>query len=240
MSDGGPQALELSAGMIAIVPQGVWHRFDAPAGMTMMTVTPSRRTIRPPMSRTRGHSNYNLREPLPTNNARVRERQPRRDSGYHRSSGHRRAAMTTILDLKDRLAKMPMLQGRRPETTEAERKASGAFVTLAPFRDGNIYSAKFSGRAAWERHPNGDELVQIVAGSTSVELIVDGKVETHELSAGATVVVPLGAWHRFHAPNGVSIVTATPRPTEHLTVDVDDPRALTEDQRLANSEEKVG
>ena len=74
--------------------------------------------------------------------------------------------MVAILDLKSTSAKMPMMQGRRPETTEAERKASGAFVTLAPYRDGNIYSAKFSGDAAWERHPNGDELVQIVDGAT--------------------------------------------------------------------------
>jgi mannose-6-phosphate isomerase-like protein (cupin superfamily) len=147
--------------------------------------------------------------------------------------------MTAILDLKSTLAKMPMLQGRGPETTEAERQASGAFVTLAPFRDGNIYSAKFSGHAAWERHPNGDELVQIVDGSTTVDIIVDDKVETHELSAGTTVVVPQGAWHRFHAPNGVSIVTATPRPTEHLTVDAEDPRTLSDDERSANSEEKV-
>jgi mannose-6-phosphate isomerase-like protein (cupin superfamily) len=147
--------------------------------------------------------------------------------------------MTTILDLKSTLDQMPMLQGRRPETTEAERKASGAFVTLTPFRDGNIYSAKFSGRAAWERHPNGDELVQIVAGSTTVDIIVDGKVETLELNAGTTVVVPQNTWHRFSAPNGVSIVTATPRPTEHLTVDVEDPRTLSDDERSANSEEKV-
>ena len=147
--------------------------------------------------------------------------------------------MTTILDLKSTLAKMPMLRERRPETTEAERQASGAFVTLTPFRDGNIYSAKFSGRAAWERHPNGDELVQIVAGSTTVDIIIDDKVETHELSAGTAVVVPQGAWHRFHAPNGVSIVTATPRPTEHLTVDVEDPRTLSHDERSANSEQKV-
>src|SRR3974390_280867 len=125
--------------------------------------------------------------------------------------------MVAILDLRATLAKMPMMQGRRPESTEAERKATGAFVTLTPYRDGNIYSAKFSGRAAWERHPNGDELVQIVDGATSLGTIVDGKKETHELSAGMTVVVPQGAWHRFHAPDGVSIITATPRPTEHLT-----------------------
>ncbi|MBV8777267.1 MAG: cupin domain-containing protein [Alphaproteobacteria bacterium] len=147
--------------------------------------------------------------------------------------------MTTILNLKATLAKMPTMQGRRPESTEADRKATGAFVTLAPFRDGNIYSAKFSGRAAWERHPNGDELVQIVDGATSVDIIVDGQFETHQLDAGMTVVVPQGAWHRFRAPEGVSIVTATPRPTEHLTVDVEDPRVLSDADRAANSEEKV-
>jgi len=147
--------------------------------------------------------------------------------------------MVAILDLKATLAKMPMMQGRRPESTEAERKATGAFMTLTPYRDGNIYSAKFSGRAAWERHPNGDELVQIVDGATGVDIIVDGKMETHQLTAGMTVVVPQGAWHRFHAPDGVSIVTATPRPTEHLTVDVDDPRTLSDTDRAANSEEKV-
>ena len=74
--------------------------------------------------------------------------------------------MIAILDLKGTLGKMPMMRGRKPETTEAERKTSGAFVTLAPFRDGNVYCAKFSGDAAWERHPNGDEIVQIVDGAT--------------------------------------------------------------------------
>ena len=147
--------------------------------------------------------------------------------------------MVAILDLKATLGTMPTMRGRRPESTEAERKATGAFVTLAPFRDGNIYSAKFAGRAAWERHPNGDELVQIVDGATAVDIIVDGRTETHQLSAGMTVVVPQGAWHRFNAPDGVSIVTATPRPTEHLTVDVEDPRTLSEADRTAHSEEKV-
>ena len=147
--------------------------------------------------------------------------------------------MTTILDLKGMLGQMPMLRGRRPETTEAERQQSGAFRTLAPYRDGNIYSAKFAGDAAWERHPNGDELVQIVDGSCTVHLITANGLESHEVTAGTTIVVPQNTWHRFHAPNGVSIVTATPRPTEHLTVDVEDPRTLSDSERAANSEEKV-
>ena len=148
--------------------------------------------------------------------------------------------MIAILDLKGTLGKMPMMRGRKPETTEAERKASGAFVTLAPFRDGNVYCAKFSGDAAWERHPNGDEIVQIVDGATTLYLMTEDGPQSFALSAGMVAIVPQNTWHRFHAPEGVSIVTATPRPTEHLTVDVDDPRTLTEAQRTGNTEEKWG
>jgi mannose-6-phosphate isomerase-like protein (cupin superfamily) len=148
-------------------------------------------------------------------------------------------SVIAVIDLNSELAKLPMLRGRRPETTEAERKASGAFVTLAPFRDGNIYSAKFSGDAAWERHPNGDEIVQIVEGATTLHLMMEDGPQSFALSAGMVAIVPQNTWHRFHAPNGVSIVTATPRPTEHLTVNVEDPRTLSDDERAANSEEKV-
>jgi mannose-6-phosphate isomerase-like protein (cupin superfamily) len=147
--------------------------------------------------------------------------------------------MVTIIDVAGEVGKLNILRGRRPDMLEAERRASGAFATLTPFRDGNLFAAKFSGNGAWERHPNGDELVQVVDGATSVDIIVDGKLETHHLTAGMTVVMPQNAWHRFHAPDGVSIVTATPRPTEHLTVDVEDPRTLSGGDRAAHSEEKV-
>jgi mannose-6-phosphate isomerase-like protein (cupin superfamily) len=146
--------------------------------------------------------------------------------------------MITILDLKSELAKLNMLHGRRPEMTEGDRKGSGAFATLAPFRDGNIFSAKFSGHGAWERHPNGDELVQVVHGSTTLHIITEDGPQSYTLGAGMVVVVPQGAWHRFHSPDGVSLVTATPKPTEHLTVDVEDPRTLTGTQLSGNIEEK--
>ncbi len=146
--------------------------------------------------------------------------------------------MTTRLDLKGTLAKMPMMQGRRPESTETERKATGAFVTLAPYRDGNIYSAKFSGEAAWERHPNGDELVQ--DRRRRLHDAFDDRAGARK-SSGRRRHDCRGAadtWHRFSAPDGVSIITATPRPTEHLTVDVADPRTLSDSQRAANSSEE--
>jgi mannose-6-phosphate isomerase-like protein (cupin superfamily) len=144
----------------------------------------------------------------------------------------------TIIDLKAQLAKLNMLHGRRPEMTEADRKGSGAFATLAPFRDGNIFSAKFTGDGAWERHPNGDELVQVVDGSTTLHIMTEDGPQSHTLSAGMVAIVPQGAWHRFHSAEGVSLVTATPKPTEHLTVDVDDPRTLEGAQLSGSIEEK--
>jgi mannose-6-phosphate isomerase-like protein (cupin superfamily) len=146
--------------------------------------------------------------------------------------------MVTILDLEAEFSKLSLLRGRTPEMTEVDRKASGGFATLAPFRDGNIYSAKFAGDGAWERHPNGDELVQIVDGSATLHVITEDGPASYAVSAGMMVIVPQGTWHRFHAPEGVCLLTATPKPTEHLTVDVEDPRTLTSTQRSSATEEK--
>jgi mannose-6-phosphate isomerase-like protein (cupin superfamily) len=143
-----------------------------------------------------------------------------------------------IIDVKTELAKLPILRGRRPDMLEEERKASGAFATLAPYRDGNIFSARFSGAGAWERHPNGDELVQIVDGATTFHFVTEDGPQSRELKAGMMVVVPQGMWHRFESAEGVTVMTATPKPTEHLTVDVEDPRTLTGGQLSGNIEEK--
>jgi len=40
ITDEGPQAQELRAGMMVVVPQGMWHRFESPGGVTLMSVTP--------------------------------------------------------------------------------------------------------------------------------------------------------------------------------------------------------
>jgi len=146
--------------------------------------------------------------------------------------------VVTILDLKTELGKLNTLHGRRPDMLEEERKASGAFATLAPYRDGNIFSARFSGAGAWERHPNGDELVQIVDGSTTFHFVTEDGPQSRELKAGMMVVVPQGMWHRFESATGVTVMTATPKPTEHLTVDVEDPRTLTATQLSGTIEEK--
>jgi len=132
--------------------------------------------------------------------------------------------MVTVIDLKGEVGKLRTLRGRTPETPEAERE--GAFAKLAPYRDGGMFAAKFSGESAWERHPNGDEIVQIVEGATIVHLMTADGPQSVALKAGMVIIVPQNTWHRFEAPDGVSLVTATPQPTEHLTVTIDDPRTL--------------
>ena len=132
--------------------------------------------------------------------------------------------MITILDLGAELKKLKMLRGRTPEMPEAER--AGAFAKLAPYRDGAIFTAKFQGEGAWERHPQGDEIVQVVEGATILYVMTDAGIQSYALRSGMLAVVPQNAWHRFEAREGVSLMTATPQPTEHLRVDVEDPRTV--------------
>jgi len=79
----------------------------------------------------------------------------------------------TIIDLNAELAKLTMLRGRTPQTTRAEREGTAA--QLAPYRDGAIFTGKFSGKGTWERHRNGDELVQIIDGAATLYLAHRGR-----------------------------------------------------------------
>ena len=132
--------------------------------------------------------------------------------------------MLTIIDLNAEMAKLRMLRGRTPETPEADRE--GSFVRLAPYRDSAINAAKFSGEGPWERHINGDEIVQVVDGATTFHIMTEDGPRSFALKVGMVVIVPQGAWHRFEAPDGVSLMTTTPQPTQHLTFAIDDPRTL--------------
>jgi quercetin dioxygenase-like cupin family protein len=40
MAEDGPQVQELQAGTMVVIPQGIWHRFESLAGVTLMSVTP--------------------------------------------------------------------------------------------------------------------------------------------------------------------------------------------------------
>ena len=132
--------------------------------------------------------------------------------------------MITVVDLKAEFAKLTMLQHRTPTSTDAERER--AFGRVAPYRDGAIFTAKFAGTSAWERHPQGDEIVQVVDGATTLHLITAEGRQSVTLRAGMLTIVPQNIWHQFEAPDGVCVMTATPQPTEHVRLDVEDPRTM--------------
>ena len=129
--------------------------------------------------------------------------------------------MIAVLDLNAELAKLAPF-ARTPTSPEADRKKG--LATLAPYRDGGIFTSKFSGTGGWERHPNGDEIVYILEGATMLRSITDEGPQAQELRAGMMVVVPQGMWHRFESPGGVTLMSVTPLPTDHPEVDVEDPR----------------
>jgi len=121
--------------------------------------------------------------------------------------------MTKAIDIKAELAGLSVLHERSTSTSPEEVKA--AFAVLAPFRDGSIFAGSFSGETPWERHQKGDEMVQILDGAATLTIMTDDGPRAFELSAGMLIVVPQGHWHRFAAPGGVTVLSATPQPTDH-------------------------
>ncbi len=68
--------------------------------------------------------------------------------------------------------------------------------------------------------------MQIVDGATTMHLMTADGPQTLQLIAGMIVIVPQGMWHHFEAPDGVTLLTATPQPTEHIEIEIADPRTV--------------
>ena len=130
----------------------------------------------------------------------------------------------SIIDLNAELAKLTMFRGRTPQSTMADRKGSAA--RLASYRDGALTTTKFAGKGHWESHLTGDELIHILDGTATLEIMGEDGPQSFALRAGMIAVIPQGAWHRFHSPEGVTLMTATPFPGEVIELDVDDPRTV--------------
>jgi mannose-6-phosphate isomerase-like protein (cupin superfamily) len=201
--DGPPRSFELRAGMIVVIPQGAWHRALSPEGKTEMTVTPF----------PGDHIELDVDDP------RTVEHKPARaiaeDIG---------AKLPSIIDLNAELAKLTMFRGRTPQSTMADRKGSGA--RLASYRDGGLFATKFAGKGHWESHLAGDELIHILDGTATLEIVSEDRPRSFALRAGMLAVIPQSTWHRFHSPEGVTLMTATPSPSEVIELDVDDPRTV--------------
>ena len=199
--DGPPKSFVLRAGMIAVVPKGTWHRFRSPEGGTIWSAT------------------------LPGDHIEVDDDDPRTAEPKRVMP----SGTPSIIDLNAELARLTMFRGRTPQSTMADRRGSGA--RLAPYRDGALTATKFAGKGHWEAHLTGDELIYIVDGTATLEIVCDdGPPRPFQLRAGMIAVNPQGAWHRFHSSEGVTLMTATPFPGEMTELDVDDPRTVRRQQ----------
>ena len=96
--------------------------------------------------------------------------------------------MLRAIDINAELAKSSFSHGRGKDTTAAEQ--SDAFITLAPYRDGGIFSGSFWGESRWERHQRGDEFVHILDGATTLTIMTDDGPQSFEMTAGMMIVVP--------------------------------------------------
>jgi quercetin dioxygenase-like cupin family protein len=195
--DGPPKSFVLRAGMIAVVPQGAWHRFrSAEGGTTWSATLPG------------DHIELDVDDP--------RTVEPKKVIVSETPS---------IIDLNPELAKLTIFRGRTPQSTMADRKGSAA--RLASYRDGALTATKFAGKGHWESHLAGDELIHILDGTATLEIVCDeGPPKPFELRTGMIAVNPQGTWHRFYSSEGVTLMAATPFPSDVIERDVDDPRTV--------------
>jgi lactoylglutathione lyase len=94
------------------------------------------------------------------------------------------------------------------------READEAFRKLAAFNGGGVFVGRFSGRSPWERHPTGDELLHVLDGAVEVTLLAGDGPTRVTVAAGSVFVVPRGVWHRQLPRPVVTLLNATPQPTD--------------------------
>lgn len=71
----------------------------------------------------------------------------------------------------------------------------------------------------WERHPAGEEILTLLSGELEIVLETEAGEERAVLTAGRTLVIPAGVWHRgiVRQPGDLLFVTAGAG-TEHRPV----------------------
>ncbi|HKV42206.1 MAG TPA: cupin domain-containing protein, partial [Blastocatellia bacterium] len=98
------------------------------------------------------------------------------------------------------------------ENTTSE-EADAAFRQLDRLNRCQLGIGTFSGQTPWERH-DGDELLQILNGETHITVMTGNGPVQAMARAGDIFVCPRRKWHRQYSPNGVTVLYATPMPSE--------------------------
>jgi catechol 2,3-dioxygenase-like lactoylglutathione lyase family enzyme/mannose-6-phosphate isomerase-like protein (cupin superfamily) len=117
------------------------------------------------------------------------------------------------LSVEDALGRLTFRGDRTPASSDADM--AGAFAALSAYRDGAVYVGHWAGSSEWERHPEGDELVMVVDGATTLFTLHGAEERAHALGPGQLLVVPRGVWHRFETPDEVRVLSVTPQPSDH-------------------------
>ncbi|WP_330180939.1 cupin domain-containing protein [Nocardia sp. NBC_01503] len=97
---------------------------------------------------------------------------------------------------------------------------------LAPFNASSfgMYRADAADASAWELHPDTDELLMVLRGEVTVEILTATYRHQLALSAGQFTVVPKGHWHRHIRARDVVEMFYTPGAS--VNSDADDPRII--------------
>ena len=110
------------------------------------------------------------------------------------------------------------------------------FRELAPF-NGAAFCMYYGDRleqSDWELHPDTDELLMVLDGSVTVEILTATDRHAVPLTAGTFVVVPKGHWHRHTDVRDVVEMFFTPGST--LETSADDPRLVPFEELRADDE----
>ena len=194
--DGPPKSIVLDAGVMAIVPQGAWHRVHSADGVTVISAT------------------------LPSDHIDLDVDDPRTVAPEIETEGR----APDVVDLNAEVAKLISFR-RTPHSTAEERKGSVARLAsyrdgllLAIKASGKDHWERHLTGDELIHVLDGSANLEIVCD--------DGPPKAFPLRAGTIAVIPRGAWHRFHSSEGFTQTAATPFPGETIELDVDDPRAV--------------
>jgi len=113
-----------------------------------------------------------------------------------------------VIDVSARtLEGLPELDLRSATVREEGRPEGGE---LGRFNDCVVGISRFVGQPPWERHPNSDELLHVVAGHSDLTILSENGPVTLKLDAGSVAIVPRGRWHRNHGVPSVTMMYVTP------------------------------
>jgi len=200
LASGGPVQTRAPAGSIFVSPRGLWRSLRPQPAASVLFVKPEE-----------GNEHSRAKDPRRRRTGTA----PEGDSGGTARTGHRtgsdKPARLAAQDVRAALAGAPELV--LSENTTAE-EAEAAFRQLGAINQTGIFVGRFSGLAPWERHTAGDELLHVLEGEVEIEVLAEAGPFRTTLRAGSVFVCPRGLWHRQFAAKSVTLLSATPQPTD--------------------------